>query len=403
MHMYKRGKVWWIEYIRKGTRYRQSTHTKDKEEAKGVLAVMQSGMLAKCNMATIVSAVCEFYGRTLQDALPDLCAAAGLQMGDVARDAETALDPTANTLLFDDVKQKDGPTLRKYPAWNVYVKNMDALGLRPMRELTLERRGNEYRRFVRWLEGAAPMARRVRDVNGKVAMAYAVELGGSGKSTKTRKNIIGELGTIWKVLAKACGVANVWANLAPKDVDGKVGEAFTREEEERVFAAAKKVGKDWFEVCKTMRHTGLRYADVANLKWSEVDLDERMIHRVPTKTMRHKITVHVPICASLLKVLRGMKRTGDEMFPLHAELYGNRGRAARAMLSFAEVLTAAGISRQGISVHSWRHTFVTRLAEAGVDKETRKRLAGHTQDATSERYDHAKYHDRDLKAVESAA
>lgn len=403
MHLYKRGSIWWIEYIRNGERHRQSTHKTKKTDAQEVLSVLQCGLAAKGDISALVSMLCECYGMTLQDVLPKLCEAAGMQMKDVQRAAASSSDQAADALLYDDIDKPDGMSERTYPAWNVYVKYMDALGLRPARPLTLTRRELEYRRFIRWLEASAPMARAVRNVNGKIAMAYAVELGESGRSTKTRKNILGDLGTIWKVLEKACGVANIWTNLSPKDTDGKVGEAFTREEEAKVLLAAKEVGKDWYEICKTMRHTGLRYADVARLTWSEIDLNEGMIHRVPTKTARHGISVHVPICSALRTVLRGMKKTAGFVFPLHAELYGDRGRAARAVLSFAEVLAKAGIDREGVTVHSWRHTFITRLAEAGVDKETRKRLAGHTQDATSDRYDHAKYFERDLKAVESAA
>lgn len=403
MHLYKRGNVWWIEYIRNGKRHRQSTHKTKKADAQSVLSVMQCGVAAKGDISALVALLCEFYGRTLEDTLPELCAAAGAQMEDVRRAAAAFSDQAANPLLFDDMKEPDGKTTRTYPAWDVYVKYMDALGLRPARPLTLTRRELEYRRFVRWIESSVPMTRAVRNVNGKVAMAYAVELGESGRSTKTRKNILGDLGTIWKVLEKACGVVNCWTNLSPKDTDGKVGEAFTREEEVKVLLAAKEVGKDWYEICKMMRHTGLRYADVARLTWSDIDLDDGMIHRIPTKTARHGISVHVPICSALRAVLRGMKKGTGFVFPLHAELYGDRGRAARAVLSFAEVLAKAGIDREGVTVHSWRHTFITRLAEAGVDKETRKRLAGHTQDSTSDRYDHAKYFERDLKAVESAA
>ena len=389
MNLYKRGQTWWIEYVRQGQRYRVSTHKKDKGEAKSVLALMQSGVSAKSPIAPLVASLCGFYGKSLRDVLPELCAAADTSLDEIKKEAKTALDA-----VFD-VTVADG--------WSLYVSHMDALGLRPARKDTLIRRENEYKRFAAWLKDVAPLATKVRDVTGKTAMAYAVKLAESGKSTKTRKNILGELGTIWKIFEKAVNVENIWSNITPKDTDGKVGEAFTREEETKVFVAAQKVGKDWYEVCKLMRHTGLRYADVARLTWAEVDLDERMIHRVPTKTMRHGIAVHVPICESLRNVLASMKREGEYLFPLHAELYGNRGRAAREALAFGEVLALAGIIREGITVHSWRHTFITRMAEAGIDKETRKRLAGHTQDATSERYDHAKYFSLDMKAVEAAA
>jgi len=58
---------------------------------------------------------------------------------------------------------------------------------------------------------------------------------------------------------------------------------------------------------------------------------------------------------------------------------------------FAEVLAKAGIEEkegERISFHCLRHTFVTRLSEAGVAQDVRMRLAGHTNAATSNAYTH---------------
>jgi integrase len=45
----------------------------------------------------------------------------------------------------------------------------------------------------------------------------------------------------------------------------------------------------------------------------------------------------------------------------------------------------------------------SRLAEAGADIETAKRLLGHTSDAMSEHYDHADHMDELTAAIEAAA
>ena len=50
---------------------------------------------------------------------------------------------------------------------------------------------------------------------------------------------------------------------------------------------------------------------------------------------------------------------------------------------------AAGISHDGITFHSLRHTFVTRLADAGVPESVRRQLVGHSNAATHDRYDHS--------------
>ena len=219
---------------------------------------------------------------------------------------------------------------------------------------------------------------------------------------ETRRNIIGDLSTTWNILEKASDrIHNPWAHLSPPDTDGERGKAFTAAQEEAVLEAAKKVGRDWYPICVIMRTTGLRYGDVARMTWSEVDGD--VIRLDPNKTKRHGISVVLPIIKQLKKVLDAIPRRGDFLFPLHSELYGHRAATTRAGLVFRTVLDAAGISEPGYSIHSWRHTAATRLAESGADIETRKRILGHTVDMTARRYDHDEHIAETRQALERAA
>jgi alpha-galactosidase len=62
----------------------------------------------------------------------------------------------------------------------------------------------------------------------------------------------------------------------------------------------------------------------------------------------------------------------------------------------SEVLDHCEISTRGahISFHCWRHTFGTMLSKAKVDKETRMKLGGWSQESTADIYDH--YQDFDI-------
>ena len=51
--------------------------------------------------------------------------------------------------------------------------------------------------------------------------------------------------------------------------------------------------------------------------------------------------------------------------------------------------------------HCWRHTFRTRLSEAGVSDDLAKRRGGWTEDATAARYDHAERVE-ELRAADAA-
>ena len=276
-------------------------------------------------------------------------------------------------------EQPEGQTQLE-ETWNIYSRVAEAVGKSAIAAATLKRRHD-----------------------GPVAAAFAEHLAKEGLKTKTRANIIGELGTIWNLVEKGSrSVRNPWGSLCPRITDARRGEAFSREQEAAVLEAAKKVGKGWYEVSQIMRLTGLRYGDVARLTWAEVG--EKTLRIKPHKTAAHGIEVVLPIIPELRAVLDAIPRTtGDYLFPVHSELYGNRGRQARSALNFREVLDAAGLGDAGFTVHSWRHTAATRLAEAGADIETRKRILGHTEDATARRYDHDEHLAEVAAALKSAA
>jgi integrase len=67
------------------------------------------------------------------------------------------------------------------------------------------------------------------------------------------------------------------------------------------------------------------------------------------------------------------------------------------------VLDAAEITGNGYTIHSWRHTAATRLAESGADMETRKRILGHRTDEMAAHYDHAAHLEQTRAALNAAA
>ena len=365
MTIYKRRKTWWVEYQVDGKRYRQSTHTHKYAVAKAWANQIDTAR----KMPTFEEAVAVlkmFYKKPVDGLLP--------------------IDST-----FD-----------------IYLDLAKATGKTAIKSDTMTRRHNTVKRLIEWLHRERPTVETVEAVTGPIAAGFATYLttlkGRDGKplKSKSRINIIADLTTVWELLGNAStNISNPWPSLRPQDIDGEIGKAFTPADERRVLDAARRVGKQWYEVCAIMRHTGLRYGDVARLTWAEIDGDALRLS--PAKTKRHKIAVAIPIIEPIRDMIAALPRTGDYLFPVHAELYGNRGRAAREILSFREVLDAAGLGDAGYTVHSWRHTAATRLAESGADIETRKALLGHRVDATAERYDHDEHLDAKRAALERAS
>ena len=182
---------------------------------------------------------------------------------------------------------------------------------------------------------------------------------------------------------------NPWPLVLPGD-DSERLPPFTPEQEKAVIEAADAIGKGWGLACRIARATGLRYGDVATLKWSEVDLDKGVLRLRPAKTARHGIDVIVPVCTAVRDALGALWAkqggTSEYVLPGHAEAYPHPHKGEPG--AFSVVLTKAGVTGGRHTFHSWRHTFRTRLAEAGVSDELAKRLGGWTEDKTAMRYDH---------------
>lgn len=366
MNLYKRGRVWWVKYQVDGKVYRRSTGTgKYQEAAAWVAAIKTSARMTSFDEAVEV-----------------------LKM--------LYAEPRAGEVAIGE-------------AWDRYEKLARAVGKLQVREKTVVDRRNHVRRFVEWLGREAATIKTVEGVTGAIAAKYAEHLARAGLSTKTRGNTIGNLSVVWAMLEKVSPkIRNPWERLAPADTDHKRLQAFTAEEERRVLAAARETGNDWWSVCTVARHTGLRYGDIATMKWGEVDLARGVIKRKPSKTEKYGIAVELPITAPIRSALEAADGWGERaepgawVFPLHGALYGRRGKNVQAVLNFREVLEAAEVEGN-FTFHSWRHTMATRLAEAGAGLETRKRILGHRRDETAARYDHDSHLAEVKRAIEDAA
>jgi len=359
MSLYKQGtsQYWWFQiYGPDGKRIRRSTGTADREKA---VAIEHTVKMA-------------FAGTTTADKLHSLL--------------DTLCGTRSEGLPLGDV-------------WLAYERWLEAAN-KKLELTTVRLRRNVCKRFATWAQESYPAAPTAEKVNRACVLAFAQHLAKSGASGKTRKNILNDLGTIWEALRmERDNIVNCW-NLVKVDVtDSERGLPFTREQETAILKAAKTVGHGWYEASMIARHTGLRYSDIARIKTEQVNLDKGEIRMRPNKTKRFAIDIASPINSALKPVIESLvKRGGEYLFPEHAAAYPNFGKT----IPFRAILEAAKVTTEGHTFHSWRHTFRTRLSEAGVSDDLAKRLGGWTEDTTAARYDHAERVEELRAAVEKA-
>jgi integrase len=133
--------------------------------------------------------------------------------------------------------------------------------------------------------------------------------------------------------------------------------------------------------------TGLRREEGLNLKWGDIDFIRNVIAVVKTKGREVRLVPLTFRCLEILKIL------GPQLFDrLNKNVVTKR---------FGKYCEAEELG--GFKLHSLRHTYATKLIDAGVDILTVSRLMGHSDIKTSMIYAKAQLPvlERAVKMLES--
>ncbi len=136
--------------------------------------------------------------------------------------------------------------------------------------------------------------------------------------------------------------------------------------------------------------TGLRISEALALTWEHVGLKPKQgaslgwVYVAKGKSKYAKR--HVPLTERSLQILSDMKKSSTSTFLFPAE---NGEQLSRHWPSeqFRTLRKAMKLPKDCV-VHACRHTFCTRLGEAGADAFVSQRLAGHSRIVISQRYVH---------------
>lgn len=133
--------------------------------------------------------------------------------------------------------------------------------------------------------------------------------------------------------------------------------------------------------------TGLRGSELARLRWEHVRLERGEMVIEEQKNGRATV---LPLSAKAVDVLRGIGHREGWVFCGPGEEHSTRSTVTfrdNQSSKFREYRRAAGV-REEVSFHGLRHGFATRLAEAGCNAATIKRLMRHSSIQTSMKYIH---------------
>jgi integrase len=171
-------------------------------------------------------------------------------------------------------------------------------------------------------------------------------------------------------------------------------------ENQREFVLSRKQQRDYLEVCPEFLRqwagfaveTGMRRKEIRSLKWPDVHFDPvgearcGYVHVRGTKSRSSKRNLSLTATAQMILLRQKQISQCEHVF------VSNQDHTKPASISAVNhahqrVREVLGLPAE-LVLHSLRHTFGTRLGEAGADAFTIMRLMGHSSVTISQRYVH---------------
>jgi len=213
------------------------------------------------------------------------------------------------------------------------------------------------------------------------------------------------VGSTWKAL---------WPKLKKLEENHDVGRALEPEEEKRILdAAAGNSSKLIYPFLMTLTWTGIRSDEARTLRWSQVDFEAAQVtvgkskseagtgRQIPmSAALRTALQQHAAFCARKL----GPIQPDWYVFP-----FSNTKKPVDPSRPVTSLKTAWETIKTGTGVkcrlHDLRHTFCTKLGEADTPESTMLDMMGHVSAAMLRRYSHirAKARREAIAAVEARA
>ena len=144
----------------------------------------------------------------------------------------------------------------------------------------------------------------------------------------------------------------------------------------KVWLAVDKVGHPYAAIVKLLILTGQRRQEIAGLRWSEIDLDERVIH-LPKERTKNGRAHDAPLSAQALAAIAGLPRLVDLDL-----VFTSRRKPVNGFSKAKQRLDeACGVSKW--TIHDLRRTVASGLQRLGVRLEVTEAVLNHRSGSTA--------------------
>ncbi len=328
--------------------------------------------------------------------------------------------------------------LKLAAAWDEYLKQPN----RPdSAKTTLAKYNSYFRMFLEWMRDNHPEVDRVTAIDRDIARGYLVSLWQSGISARTYNAYVQALKMIFKHLAEPAALEiNPFDGTPHKTTETASRREFTPEQVDAIFDGFKSgffyeteverlvAGRKRERVVQRLQYhpvnademrvllnlccwTGCRGQDGCLMQWRNIDMDKGQISYIPRKTARktnHKavtLPMHPALADALRSALEWRERNKpgeDYVLPAVADRYrrnpsGIQKDVMKIIRCATGLDTTAGaaetfgrrkLAANAYSLHSFRHTFVSFCANAGIPLAIVAEIVGHGNPAMTRYYSH---------------
>ncbi len=353
----KKGNVWWCQWKHKGIPYGKSLDTTIKTEAESRM---------KTAIASIIT---------------------DISKGDFLQNYG---EPTEKPLIINN-------DIQLSMAWKAFEQSVNRPN--PAKN-TFKQYAYQFNTFIKWMKQNHAEITTVSGVKKVTAREFASHIG-SNRRGNTFNKYINIMYMVFRTLNDTLDIQlNPWDNINRKRFEQMGRRPFSSQEVETILS---KATGETLTLCLLGYHTGFRLEDCCRLEWREVDLDKRMITHSPFKTRsrrpNHFIKMH--ILDGLYHHLCELKKqaSGKYVCPASASSYlKDIGIVSDRLQKFFKNVCGFKIHHDEtgcdgralveIGFHSFRHHFVTRLKESGVDSAVVRDLVGWGSSQMEKTYTH---------------
>jgi len=236
---------------------------------------------------------------------------------------------------------------------------------------------------------AAPVIEKmkIREIAPLNLKAIVKKMGDAGKSPRTIQYAFAVIRQVYKYAKDN----NLFGGEIPKTKMPKVDNERTRyltpDEANTLLQALKEKSQDTHDISLLSFQCGLRFGEVAHLKWSDVDYSRGLLLIRDAKAGTRHAFLTDQVVEMLKNRIQG--EPYDLIFPAK-----DGGVMPRISPTFHRIVKELGLNngiddrRQKLVFHSARHSFGSLLAEQGQDLYTIQKLIGHKTVTMTQRYSH---------------